>query len=413
MTLVPRLVEFLARHDQPALQYEASWALTNIASGSPDHTRHVVEAGAVPRLRDLILCPNDDVREQAVWGLSNIAGDSAQCRDIVLTHGVLDPLLQNLFEASRISMLRNAAWAMSNLCRGKPAPAWGLVSGALPVLARLLHSTDDDVLANACWTISYMSDGLGDRQTEIINAGVTHRLAALLLHPSTKIQGPVLRIIGNLVAGEDHAQTQFAINAGILPGLATLLASTKTAVCKDTCWVISNLTAGDRAHLQAVIDAQIVPRLIHALRTRDYVIKKEATWALSNATAIGTAEQVRYLVSEGLVEPILDQLTSSEVALVQIALTAVENLLKVGERDARETGRNEYAELVESLGGIDRLDALQAHENVDVYNKARNILVVYYDGINDDGDDYGVGAAGDSFQFGGGGGGEEDSGFRF
>ncbi len=27
--------------------------------------------------------PNDDVREQAVWALGNIAGDSPDCRDMV------------------------------------------------------------------------------------------------------------------------------------------------------------------------------------------------------------------------------------------------------------------------------------------------------------------------------------------
>lgn len=30
---------------------------------------------------------------QAVWALSNIAGDGTQCRDIVLGFGVMDPLL--------------------------------------------------------------------------------------------------------------------------------------------------------------------------------------------------------------------------------------------------------------------------------------------------------------------------------
>ena len=47
--LLPLLLGFLAREGTPCeLQFEAAWALTNIAS--TDHTRKLVEAGATPYL---------------------------------------------------------------------------------------------------------------------------------------------------------------------------------------------------------------------------------------------------------------------------------------------------------------------------------------------------------------------------
>merc|ERR1719386_523629 len=72
--VVPRVVEFMKDITRTDLQFEAEWVLTNIASGTADQTRAVVDAGALPIFVQLLESPNEDVRDQAVWALGNIAG---------------------------------------------------------------------------------------------------------------------------------------------------------------------------------------------------------------------------------------------------------------------------------------------------------------------------------------------------
>jgi len=51
-------------------------------------------------------------------------------------------------------------------------------------LERLIHSNDEEVLTDACWALSYLSDGTNDKIQAVIEAGVCRRLVELLLYVS-------------------------------------------------------------------------------------------------------------------------------------------------------------------------------------------------------------------------------------
>lgn len=374
--LLPYCVEFLKRHHNPKLQLEAAWTLTNVASGTSEQTMAVVNAGAVPHLVALLRSESKDVVGQAIWALSNISGDGPECRDLVHCFNIIDYILPLLNITDPIPFARNLTWLIAVLCRGPmEPPSFSQVVRLLPHLVHQLNNTPDvQILSNTVWAFTYMTNRNYHQIRVVIQSGVVPRIISYMGHANIAVLMPALRCVGNIIIRSDEL-ADLMISLGVLPYMAKLLQHENLVVVKLTSWIVSNMSYNQN-HIQAMLESNVYTQLGKIMSQGDFRIQREVVWCVTNTIASATPLQNITMVDEcGVLRPFVEMLGSQDTRTLLVVLTGIGRLFTLA---VKLGATPSFCLKFEELGGLDKVEKLQMHYHMDVYEMAFDIIDSYY-----------------------------------
>ncbi|KAF8369097.1 ima-2, partial [Pristionchus pacificus] len=401
--LIHALVQGLSIPDEK-IPYECAWALTNIVSGTSEQTVKAVESGATGPLIQLMMHADLNLAEQATWAVANIAGDSAQLRDFVIQSSGVEALMVLCSKMGQLttSFVRTLAWTFSNMCRHKnphaPLPVLQVLAQGL---LRLMQHEDYNVRQDACWAVSYLTDGPDEQITLARDAGIMPFVYKHLSEDDGLV-APALRVLGNMATGND-VLTQTVIELGTLRVLPAVARKAKSSsIVKECCWLISNVIAGvpparwdpscswtvwtaeamaqkrrTQQQIQAVIDAGLLTMLVTIMQTGDYRCQFECSWALANLAQGGTTRQILELTGEKPMAALAVALGHTNADLLSNILEVIYSLLTAVATNKPDK-LDALKEEVEEAGVLDKLEALQENHNEKVYNQTYKILSEYF-----------------------------------
>ncbi|KAL6073182.1 Importin subunit alpha [Balamuthia mandrillaris] len=369
---LPSIVHFLQEPNEED-QLNAAWCLTNLASGSHEQTLQTLSAA--PYLIAFLSGSNVALQEQAAWALANMAGDSVQCRDLLRANGVLRPMVQLL--ASPVgAVAHTAAFGLCNLARGQNPKLMEFYNAGViePLVHQLTSCTEAPVLVEVVWLLTYLTTGGTSCIAPLMQAGLATHLQRIIELCATEIQDlvlPTLRVLGNIICSSNALTDAVLEIPQVLPLLRAALDSSSRVHKKEAAWVVSNLTGGKLAHIDAVVEGQFIPILVNMLRTSTFDIKKEAAYALSN---IMSEKKYFEPLIEEVLPTFLGMLKAPDLDAVSLTLSLLERMLDY---------YPEGATLVEEEDAVETIENLQYQTDEGLAAQARHVVDKYYEIIED------------------------------
>lgn len=165
----------------------------------------------------------------------------------------------------------------------------------------------------------------------MIDSGVVPKIIKNLEETAMGLVIPSIRILGNISTGSAE-HTNELLAKGLLGPLEKVLEHHKKVVRREACWVVSNITAGNKFQVDAILAREsMLKNILHLFETDGNDVKREICYIFSNLAHSGDPVQIFNLYkATNIVRYYLNILSSEDNKAVEVALECLFVILAHG-----------------------------------------------------------------------------------
>uniref|UniRef100_A0A4W3K8A6 Transmembrane and coiled-coil domain-containing protein 6 n=1 Tax=Callorhinchus milii TaxID=7868 RepID=A0A4W3K8A6_CALMI len=361
-----------------SVQLEAAGCLLEL-SHSDDPSISLLCLPATPYLLTYLSGRSVRFTELCLYILGNLAAENAAVRRQLMAQGVIHALatcLQNKLTVNLAIRLRSGFSLL--LCSAE------LVAKVIPLLLQLLVADSQCgvwAAVESAWCLHYIISS-GAISEHLVSQDIVSRAVTLLIAlgkpgsatpPDTVhlLIIPVVRCLGNLIAGEETNQCKAQIQqSDLLPTLGLFITSflhTQPFVARECLWLFNNLTAGDALFCSAVLGLNLVPMFLRLIPFSGG-INTQALLVLGNVAELGP-ETCQRLYQADVTPALCCALRMADVEVVRLALEVL-NMIFLHCPEA-------YVEFVKQ-DGVQAVEAIQYNANEEIRVRAHFLMDKYF-----------------------------------
>lgn len=285
------VLKILINHlDIPKMAENVLWCFINLTVFD---CKPLVGLGIIEKLvKFSVKCSDDKILDLIIWALSNIAGDCVDFRDLVIKAKGTKAFFSGLFKKL---CKKNSIWGISNLCKGKPAPEYQLISKILKKIENFFGNEDTECMVSIC-EIIFACTGHDD----FVFTGQFWVQKILNLTEDSNLGFISLKILSNLSMKSNNIES-YLIQNDIFCKTIRFFKGNNIMEQKEALLLVNNLCAGGKQCIEAFIKHKVFKLSLGFLNSENFELKNGAISVIENISS-NVHGQILFVNSEYFAE---------------------------------------------------------------------------------------------------------------